>query len=202
MVAPPLKVSVKGPAPDLVTMLITPAMASEPYWAAAPSRRTSMRSIAETGIALRSTPVEPRPMLPLRCTSALVCRRLPLMSTSTWSGPRPRRVAGRTESVPSVMVGRGKLKDGASFWMTCMVSLRPVASICRAVMMSTGTAFSASAPMAREPTVISSWKPRPSAKSWVTVPVSRIGTSRGLRPAKVALRSTVCPAAEAGTSRR
>ena len=110
-----------------------------------------MRSIAETGIALRSTPVEPRPMLPLRCTSALVCRRLPLMRTSTWSGPRPRRVAGRTESVPSVMVGRGKLKDGASFWMTCMVSLRPVASICRAVMMSTGTAFSASAPTAREP---------------------------------------------------
>ena len=141
-------------------------------------------------------------MLPLRCTSALVWRRLPLMRTSTWSGPRLRRVAGRTESVPSVIVGRGKLKEGASFWMTCMVSLRPVASICFVVMMSTGTAFSASAPTAREPTVISSWKPRPRAKSWVRAAVRRTGTTRGLRPAKLALRSTVCPAADAGTSSR
>ena len=38
------------------------------------------------------------------------------------------------------------------------------------VRMSTGTAFSASVPAAREPTVTSSWKPRPSAKSWLTLP--------------------------------
>jgi hypothetical protein len=53
-------------------MLMTPAIASDPYWAAAPSRRISMRSIALAGMALRSTPVEPRPMVPLTLTSALV----------------------------------------------------------------------------------------------------------------------------------
>src|SRR5258708_9586213 len=66
-------------------MLMTPAMASEPYWAEAPSRRTSMRSIIAAGIALKSVDTEPRPMEPLRLTSALVWRRLPLISTSTWS---------------------------------------------------------------------------------------------------------------------
>ena len=52
-------------------MLITPAIASEPYWAEAPSRSTSMRSIAAAGIAFRSTPTVPRPKVPLTCTSAL-----------------------------------------------------------------------------------------------------------------------------------
>ena len=104
-------------------------------------------------------------MVPLTCTSALVWRRLPLISTSTWSGPRPRSVAGRTESVPSVIVGRGKLNDGASAWMIWMVSLAPAVAICCGVRMSTGTAFSAAAPAAREPTVISSEKPNASAKS-------------------------------------
>ena len=80
-------------------------------------------------MALRSTPVEPRPIVPLTCTSALVWRRLPLTSTSTWSGPRPRRVAGRTVSVPSVIVGRGKLNDGASASMIWLVSEAPVVSM-------------------------------------------------------------------------
>src|SRR3989441_3067211 len=86
------------------TMFITPAMASEPYWAAAPSRSTSIRSIAAAGIAFRSTPTVPRPNVPLTCTNALEWRRLPLTSTSTWSGPRPRRLAGLMWSEPSEMV--------------------------------------------------------------------------------------------------
>ena len=76
------------------TMLITPAMASDPYWADAPSRSTSIRSMAAVGIAFKSTPTVPRPNVPLTCTSAGGCRRLPLTSTSTWSGPKPRRLAG------------------------------------------------------------------------------------------------------------
>ncbi len=44
-------------------MLMTPAIASEPYWAAAPSRKISMRSMAAMGIAFKSTPVEPRPIV-------------------------------------------------------------------------------------------------------------------------------------------
>ena len=121
---------------------MTPAIASEPYCAAAPSRRISIRSIALAGMALRSTIPEPRPMLPFTLIRALECRRLPLTSTSTWSGARPRRVAGRVWSVPSVMVGRGKLKDGASDWMICAVSVRPVCLISAAVSTSTGTAAS------------------------------------------------------------
>src|SRR2546430_4677838 len=64
-------------AQSFSTMLMTPAIASDPYWAAAPSRSTSMRSIAAAGIALRSTPTVPRPNVPLTCTSALEWRRLP-----------------------------------------------------------------------------------------------------------------------------
>src|SRR2546422_4872952 len=45
-----------------MTMLTTPAIASEPYCAEAPSRNTSMRSIALCGIVFRSTPLEPAPM--------------------------------------------------------------------------------------------------------------------------------------------
>ena len=74
-----------------------------------------MFSMAEAGMALRSTPLEPRPTVLFALTSALAWRRLPLTMTSSWSGPRPRSVAGRTESVPSLMVGRGKLNDGAIF---------------------------------------------------------------------------------------
>jgi hypothetical protein len=52
-------------------MLMTPAIASEPYCAAAPSRRISTRSIAETGIAFRSTAVDPRPIVWFTLTSAV-----------------------------------------------------------------------------------------------------------------------------------
>lgn len=79
-----------------------------------------MRSIMAEGMALKSVETEPRPMEPLRLTSALVWRRLPLMSTSVWSGARPRSVAGRMWSVPSVSDGRGKLNEGmlaCSIWL-------------------------------------------------------------------------------------
>ena len=78
------------------------------------------------GIALRSTPADPRPIVLLMWMSAVWCRRLPFTSTSTWSGPRPLSVAGRTVSVPSDMVGRGKLNDGASAWIAAIVSVAPV----------------------------------------------------------------------------
>ena len=51
--------------PDLVLffkmMFITPAIASDPYCAEAPSRKISTRSIASCGIAEISAPVSPRP---------------------------------------------------------------------------------------------------------------------------------------------
>ena len=74
--------------------------------------------------------------------------------------------------------------------MTCMVSVKPAVSICRAVRMSTGTAFSASTPTARDPTVISSWKVRLKAKFWMTVPASGLKVhERGTSPAAVTFTS-------------
>ena len=124
-------------------MLITPAIASEPYCADAPSRSTSTRSIDAIGIALRSTGEEPRPWLPLRLISAVVWRRLPLTSTSTWSGASPRSCAGRTASVPSVIAGRGKFSDGNTRASAVASSVVPVDSSASGVMMSIGEGDSA-----------------------------------------------------------
>ena len=84
---------------------------------------TSMRWIASAGIMFMSTAAAPRPTVPLMLSSAEVCARVPLMSTSVWSGDRPRSVAGRTTSVPSVIDGWGKLNDGTSWFSRRLVSV-------------------------------------------------------------------------------
>ena len=94
--------------------------------------------MAATGIAFRSTADEPRPMVPLTLTSAEVWRRLPLTSTSTWSGERPRSCAGRTPLVPSAMPGRGKFSEGRARASAVASSVVPVALKASGVMMSIG----------------------------------------------------------------
>ena len=69
--------------------LITPAIASEPYCAEAPSLKTSNLSIAKDGIALRSVPTVPLPGVPFTLIRAEECLLFPLTKTKTWSGPRP-----------------------------------------------------------------------------------------------------------------
>ena len=123
---------------------MTPAIASEPYCADAPSRSTSIRSIAAIGMVLMSVPAEPRPMDCCTLTSACWWRRLPLTSTSTWSGPSPRSVAGQIRSVPSLTKLVGKLNEGASFCSSLPVSIAPVASIASRPITSTGAAVSVS----------------------------------------------------------
>ena len=93
------------------------------------------------------------------------------------------------------MVGRGKLNDGASAWITCIVSVAPVRlESARAVMMSTGTAFSASAPGAREPTVTASVNPMLSAKFCTSGAAVRITVLViGRAPSKVAVSSIGWP---------
>ena len=71
-------------------MLITPAIASVPYCAAAPSCSTSIRSIASCGIRLRSGAALPPNTVPATTTLGLLWRRLPSISTSVWLGLRPR----------------------------------------------------------------------------------------------------------------
>jgi hypothetical protein len=67
----------------LSMMLITPAIASEPYCAAAPSRSTSTRPMALEGIRSRSGGDWPDWVVPLMNMVAVLWRRLPFTSTST-----------------------------------------------------------------------------------------------------------------------
>ena len=108
--------------------LITPAIASEPYCAAAPSRSTCTFLMASTGIAFMSVPVLPRLRAPNRFTSAVVWRRLPFTSTRVWSDPRPRSAAESTRSAPSAPVWRVELNDGEMFASVCARSNWPLCS--------------------------------------------------------------------------
>ncbi len=62
---------------------ITPAIASEPYCAEAPSRKTSNLSIAKAGIAFKSVPTDPLPGVPLIFTKEEVCLLFPFNKTKT-----------------------------------------------------------------------------------------------------------------------
>ena len=68
--------------PELASLswkLITPAIASEPYWADAPSRRTSTCRSAMAGMTEMSGPWEPSEIpFPSQAMTAARCRRLPL----------------------------------------------------------------------------------------------------------------------------
>src|SRR6058998_974459 len=184
-------------------MLITPAMASEPYWAAAPSRSTSIRSIAAVGIAFKSTPTVPRPNVPLTCTSAGGCRRLPLTSTSTWSGPRPRRLAGLMWSEPSAMVWWDALNDGASVARIWFTSVWPVSCTSWEVITSTGTGVSTAVRDVRAPTTTTSLSESGvavSLKSTVTVCPAGTTTRCSAASCPMSRARTLC--APAGTLRR
>src|SRR5438105_4283695 len=184
-------------------MFITPAMASEPYWAAAPSRSTSIRSIAAAGIAFRSTPTVPRPNVPLTCTSAGGWRRLPLTSTSTWSGPRPRRLAGLMWSEPSAMVWCDALNDGASVARIWFTSVWPVSCTSWEVMTSTGTGVSTAVRDVRAPTTTISLRERGvavSLKSTVTVCPAGTTTRSSAASCPMSRARTLCT--PAGTLRR
>ena len=78
--------------------LITPAIASDPYTAEAPSFRTSTRSIAVIGMTERFTPCTPL------ISPAKPFTRLPLMSTSVRPPERPRSDAVFAENVVAPIV--------------------------------------------------------------------------------------------------
>ncbi len=158
---------------------MTPAIASEPYCAAAPSRSTSMLWIADRGIALMSVPAEPRPMVCCTFTSACWWRRLPLIRTSSWSGPRPRRVAGRMMSVPSLMKVVLKLKDGSRSCSTLPSSCIPVDCMSFRFTRPTGTAVSSA---------VLAWVREPSTITWAVGSAS--WASAGAKAAMIAEASS------------
>ena len=142
-------------------------MASDPYCAAAPSRSTSMFLTMADGIVFRSTAAAPRPIDWFRLISDDVWRRLEFTSTRLWSGAMPRRVAGRTVSVPSVSVGRGKFSEGRATDSAWFSSVEPVVLRVSAEMMSTGDAVSSAVRLAtRVPVTTTVEVPAAGAASW------------------------------------
>ena len=95
---------------------MTPAMASDPYWAAAPSRSTSTWRRAMDGMAEMSGPCDPKatPLPPCQSMIDERWRRLPLMRTRVWSGARLRSIAGLTTVEASLMGCVFTLNDGTT----------------------------------------------------------------------------------------
>ena len=108
------------------TMFITPAIASEPYCAAAPSRRISILLIALAGIEFKSVPVFPLPRVPKRLTNDDWCLLFPLINTNVWSGPIPLKDAGSTWSAPSDPDCLLALNDGATYCKSSLISILPL----------------------------------------------------------------------------
>ena len=81
--------------------LMTPAIASEPYCADAPSRSTSIDCTIAAGIVFKSTAAAPRPIVPFTFTSDDAWRRFEFTSTSVWSGDKPAQ-RGRADRVGAV----------------------------------------------------------------------------------------------------
>ena len=134
---------------------ITPAMASEPYCAAAPSRSTSTWLSAMAGITEMSGPWEPyaTPLPPCHSSTEERWRRLPLTSTSTWSGARLRSMAGRTTVEAPWMGCVFVLNDGTIARSCSFRSPAPCRRRSVAVRTSTGTADAVTLrASAREPT--------------------------------------------------
>src|SRR5690606_17841394 len=135
-------------------MLTTPAMASEPYSAEAPSRSTSRRWIAPVGKVARSTGAWPvRPPAP---NSAVVCQRLPLTRTRVWLGLRPRSWPTRIMLPRSEALARtGVFQAGRVLLSASNRSVRVVLSSSWALITSIGAGlFSMVRPVARAPVTV------------------------------------------------
>ena len=164
---------------------MTPAMASEPYCAAAPSRSTSTCRRAIEGMADRSGPCEPSAMpLPSQAMTAARCRRLPLTRTSVWSGAMLRRLAGRTTVAASLMGWVLTLNDGTTVRNWLVRSTSPWLTKSWAVMTSTGTGDAViERGSARVPTTATvSWSSISSSTSSVTMAPAPTSTSRTTVP--------------------
>ena len=176
--------------PEAVSLswkFITPAIASEPYCAAAPSRSTSTWRSAMAGITDMSGPWDPyaTPLPPCHSRTEERWRRLPLMSTSVWSGARLRSMAGRT-TVEAPWIGWVLvLNDGMTVRSWSFRSPAPRLTRSVADSTSTGTADSVTLRgRARDPTTTVS----------SVNPASRLSISAGESPS-ASTSSGVIPSA-------
>ena len=124
-------------------MLTTPAMASEPYTAEAPSLRISRRSMAAAGIEFRSTelfaPVPPG------------TKRRPLRSTRVRFAPRPRRLTRVEPSPPLLTEVLIALPCAGRLWRKSPMETLPLAATRSLEMMVTGAGEVRSLRRMREP---------------------------------------------------
>ena len=160
-------------------------MASEPYCAAAPSRSTSTCRSAMAGMAEMSGPCEPNatPLPPCQSMTDERWRRLPLTSTSVWSGARLRSIAGRTTVEASLIGWVLTLNDGTTVrsWSCRLKVPRLVRSAVESTSTGTGDAVTVRG-CAREPTTtVSSENPASRLSiSWGDSPSA--STSAASRP--------------------
>ena len=148
---------------SLSAKFMTPAMASEPYCAAAPSLSTSTCLRAIAGIAEMSGPWDPNatPFPPCQSMIDDRWRRLPLTRTSVWSGARLRSIAGRTTVEASLMGCVLTLNDGTTVRSCSCRLVAPWRAMFSVDRTSTGTADAVTVRgAARVPTTtVSSVKP-------------------------------------------
>ena len=178
----------------------TPAMASEPYCAEAPSRSTSTCRSAMPGMAPMSGPWAPSESPPpSQVITAPRCRRLPLMSTSVWSDARPRRLAGREIVAASLIGWMFTLYEGTTLRSRKSILVSACREISDTGITSTGTIDSVTVRgLVRLPTTTSSFSsnaaipsaisrvtdcPEATVTSWVCSPYPRSRTSRVWVPA-------------------
>ena len=138
---PPVWISKLPPEGSFLSWkFMTPAIASDPYWAAAPSRSTSACRMAIEGMTEMSGPCEPSAMpLPSQVMTAARWRRLPLTKMSVWSGAKLRKFAGRTTVAASLMGWVLMLKDGMTVRNWPTRSRLPCRTRSLVLMTSTGT---------------------------------------------------------------
>ncbi len=135
--------------PLRVMMFTTPAMASEPYTAEAPSLRTSTRSMAAVGIEFRSTE-ESAPVPP-------GTNRRPFISTRVRAEPSPRRLMRVAPSPPLLTWVLMALPCSGRLCRKSPMETLPEAVTCSRLITVTGAGVVRSLRRMREPvTTISS----------------------------------------------
>ncbi len=138
-------------------MLTTPAIASEPYSAEAPSCRISMRSMMLIGMVLRSTAAETpeaddsftqrRPSTRIRVRLAPRSRRLRVDEPE----PTPLPSGGKPKLPAELNLVLSAEPDEVSCCSTSPMLVRPACWMSLAVIVITGVWVAMSAPRMREP---------------------------------------------------
>src|SRR5437867_2806267 len=115
-VMPELNVAYPPCVSSFNTTLTTPAIASDPYWADAPSLNISTRLIASIGIAEMSTADSPRLGEVCVYTNALKFFRLQLMRINVLLTPIFLISQGSSNAVASFTGVWAVLNEGTRYW--------------------------------------------------------------------------------------